>query len=332
MSPHAPHDDPREALAEAIVFAHESDPRAIETPTGVTTAERAALEHTAALASAACASNEPLPPRLQQSLAAAALSYCAERSTLAANAAPRIAAGPTSGPGFVTSLARRPWRHWTSGAVTGVAAAAAALWFAFVLPTRQQCELTQSQLVSTSAELRASQDTLASRTAELATRTSELANRTTELANRDQRLAAQAAELAALRPSEAELRARRAAVLANDHHAFHRTWKPGPGSRDAHFSGDVVWSPERQDGWLSFRGLPKLDADHAYQLWIVDQRRDGPPVDGGLFLIENPDAETLVPIHAHLRVEHPVAFVITIEPKDGVVVSKQEHVVAIADS
>ena len=325
MSTHTPKDDPREPLAEAIVFAHEFETRAIETPAGVSVAERTALERTAALASAACASSEPLPARLQQSLAAAALSFCAERSTQTA-ARPRTdAAGPATVHGFVTSLARRPWRHWTSGAVTGAAAAAAALWLACVQPARQQCEQTQSLLASTGSELAASKDALASRT-------SELAARTADLAACDQRLTAQAAELATLRPSEAELRARRAAVLANDHHAFHRSWKPGPGSRDAHFSGDVVWSPERQDGWLSFRGLPKLDADHAYQLWIVDQRRDGPPVDGGLFLIENPDAETLVPIHAHLRVEHPVAFVITIEPKHGVVVSKQEHVVAIAGS
>lgn len=318
MSTHVPNDDPREPLAEAIVFAHEFESRTIETPSGVSVAERTALERAAALASAACASSDPMPPRLQQSLAAAGLAFCAERGKQVSPASLRDANTPQSGQGFVTTLARRPWRHWTSGAVTGAAAAAAALWLLCVQPAQQQLQATQN-------ELAASRDSLA-------TRTSELIARTAELTDRDQRLAAQAAELAALRPSEAELRARRAAVLAGDHHAFHREWKPGPSARDAHFSGDVVWSHERQDGWLSFRGLPKLDPDHAYQLWIVDQRRDGPPVDGGLFTIQNPEAETLVPIHAHLRVEHPVAFVITIEPKNGVVVSKQEHVVAIAGS
>ena len=61
MSTHPPKDDPREPLAEAIVFAHEFESRAIETPAGVSVAERTALERTAALTSAACASSEPLP-------------------------------------------------------------------------------------------------------------------------------------------------------------------------------------------------------------------------------------------------------------------------------
>ena len=324
MNHRAQNDDPRELVVEAIVFAHEAD-AATASPgaatNGVSNAERRALERTAALASAACAQPQPLPLRLQQSLAAAGLAFCAERS----HPAPQAAASPALGSGFVTSLSRRPWRSWLGGACTGAAAAAAALWIAFVQPGQRECELWQQRHGATDAELAASSKQLASRTQQLATQT-EL------LATRDRQLAEQTAALAALRPTEAELRAQRAAVLASDHQAFHREWKPGPGARDSRFSGDVVWSQERQDGWLSFRGLPKLDPDHAYQLWIVDQRREGPPVDGGLFTIQNPEAETLVPIHAHLRVESPVAFVITIEPKNGVVVSKQEHVVAIAGS
>jgi hypothetical protein len=318
---HSQNDDPREVLAEAIVFAHEPEAPTPSAASGVSNAERRALERTAALASAACALQEPLPLRLQQSLAAAGLAFCAER----AQQAKQPTLSPTHGSGFVTSLSRRPWRTWLGGASIGAAAAAAALWVAFVQPKHRECEHWQQSQQATAAEL-------ASSSKELAARTQQLATQAELLATRDRQLAERAAELAALQPSEAELRARRAAVLANDHQAFHREWKPGPSARDSHFSGDVVWSHERQDGWLSFRGLPKLDPDHAYQLWIVDQRRDGPPVDGGLFTIQNPEAETLVPIHAHLRVEHPVAFVITIEPKNGVVVSKQEQVVAIAGS
>lgn len=314
MNHHPQNDDPREVLAEAIVFAHEPEAATPSAASGVSNAERRALERTAALASAACALQEPLPLRLQQSLAAAGLAFCAEQAARAAGPGP----SPSTGHGFVTSLSRTPWRPWLGGVCTGAAAAAAALWFALVQPARQQCDHYEQQSRATASALAAC--------------TEQLGARTEELANRDRLLAERNAEIATLRPSEAELRARRAAVLAGDRQAFHREWKPGPSARDSHFSGDVVWSHERQDGWLSFRGLPKLDPDHAYQLWIVDQRRDGPPVDGGLFTIQNPDAETLVPIHAHLRVEHPVAFVITIEPKNGVVVSKQEHVVAIAGS
>lgn len=272
---------PQEAIAEAVVFAHEaeSSPPASSGSSG----ELAAFERTAGLAAAALAERTPPPDRLRQRLAAAGLAFCAER-TRAPQAASRVP------PGFTTTL-ERPRRHllWT-GVLAGAAAAAAALWLWFIAPTRGELDALL------------------------------------------QRLHAAEQRLAEFEPRESDLRLRRAEALAKGTAVLHRHWQPGPSPRHGDVHGDVVWSHERQDGWLTFRGLPKLDPDHAYQLWIVDTRRDGPPVDGGLFTIADPEAETLVPIHAHLRIEQPAAFVITIEPRDGVVVSKQEHVVAIAGS
>lgn len=95
--------------------------------------------------------------------------------------------------------------------------------------------------------------------------------------------------------------------------------------------GDVVWTDDNQNGFMRFRGLPANDPTQAqYQLWIVDPERDERPVDGGVFDIPVGGGEVVVPIRAALRVDQPVAFVITVEQPGGVVVSRQETVAAIA--
>jgi hypothetical protein len=135
---------------------------------------------------------------------------------------------------------------------------------------------------------------------------------------------------ATLREQAVSLRELRAEVLAHETNAIHRSWQAGPSPLHGAVAGDVVWSQTRQDGWLTFRGLPKLDAEHAYQLWIVDGQREGAPVDGGLFTIDDPAVESLVPIRATLPIGRPAAFVVTVEAKVGAVVSNREHIVAIA--
>lgn len=95
--------------------------------------------------------------------------------------------------------------------------------------------------------------------------------------------------------------------------------------------GDVVWTDESQTGFMRFSGLPVNDPTEAqYQLWIVDPERDERPVDGGVFDIPVGGGDVVIPIRAALRVDDPVAFVITVEQPGGVVVSKQEIVAAIA--
>ncbi len=128
-------------------------------------------------------------------------------------------------------------------------------------------------------------------------------------------------------PSAAD---QRASLLAIDPKAVHVPWKPGPSPKSGAVSGEVVWSQERQEGFLTFKGLPPLDDDHRFQLWIVDGNREGAPVDGGVFGLADANAETVVPVQARLPIGKPAAFVVTVETKAGVVVSKQEHVVAIA--
>ena len=98
-------------------------------------------------------------------------------------------------------------------------------------------------------------------------------------------------------------------------------------------SGTVIWSDELQEGYMSLTNLPANDPNaRQYQLWIVDPARDEKPVDGGVFDISTNDGTVIIPISNPLAVTNPQAFVITLEQPGGVVVSKQEVVVALAKS
>jgi hypothetical protein len=96
-------------------------------------------------------------------------------------------------------------------------------------------------------------------------------------------------------------------------------------------SGDVVWDPATQRGFLHFVGLkpndPRVDQ---YQTWIIDAARDKRyPVDAGVFNVPADSSEVIIPIHAVLPVSAPKAFAVTVEKPGGVVVSSLRHVVAM---
>ncbi len=94
--------------------------------------------------------------------------------------------------------------------------------------------------------------------------------------------------------------------------------------------GEVVWSDEKQQGYMVFKGLQANDAQkEVYQLWIFDETQDEKtPVDGGVFNIGK-DGEAIIPIDAKLKVKNPKMFAITVEKPGGVVVSKREKIVAL---
>jgi Anti-sigma-K factor rskA len=96
-------------------------------------------------------------------------------------------------------------------------------------------------------------------------------------------------------------------------------------------TGDVVWDPVTQRGFLHFAGLaPNDPAMHQYQIWIFDAGRDKRyPVDGGVFDVPANASEVVIPIRASLMVRKPAAFAVTLEKPGGVVVSGREHVVAL---
>jgi hypothetical protein len=96
-------------------------------------------------------------------------------------------------------------------------------------------------------------------------------------------------------------------------------------------SGDVVWSPGEQRGFMRFVGLTPNDPQVAqYQLWIFDRVRDDKfPVDGGVFDV-SASGEVIVPITSKLGVSDATLFAITVEKPGGVVVSKRERIVLTA--
>lgn len=107
----------------------------------------------------------------------------------------------------------------------------------------------------------------------------------------------------------------------------------GAGDAYANAAGEIIWSDSRQEGYMKLANLPANDPQtHQYQLWIVDPARDEFPVDGGVFDIPAGPDPVIIPIDAKLAVKNPAVFVITLEQPGGVVRSKQEVVVALAQS
>ena len=126
-------------------------------------------------------------------------------------------------------------------------------------------------------------------------------------------------------PAEARL-----ALLANTD-AVKVTLGPTKDPAAAGVTGDVVWDPATQIGYLHFVGLATNDPRmRQYQIWIFDGKRDKRyPVDGGVFDVPADTNEVVIPIHAALPISLAKAFAVTVEKPGGVVVSALGHVVAL---
>src|SRR5690606_18932633 len=92
-------------------------------------------------------------------------------------------------------------------------------------------------------------------------------------------------------PSDVPPAEARAALLRSNATVVKYDLQPGASPRRGDVAGDIVWDGERQQGFLRVRGLPTLDPQHRYQLWIVDATRPGPPVDGGLLELSTDPGE-----------------------------------------
>lgn len=122
---------------------------------------------------------------------------------------------------------------------------------------------------------------------------------------------------------------KRAEFLASAADVVTKVWK-SPKDEKKNL-GDIVWSNSQQKGYVRFRGLPANNpTKESYQLWIVDETQDKKtPISGGVFnIVEN--GEVVIPIDAQLEIKKPIMFAVTKEKPGGVVVSKQEVVVAVA--
>jgi anti-sigma-K factor RskA len=111
-----------------------------------------------------------------------------------------------------------------------------------------------------------------------------------------------------------------------------RTWQTTQDPAASGVTGDVVWDPRTQNGYLRFRGLQANNSDELqYQLWIFDGTRDERfPVDGGVFDIPPGQREVIIPITAKLQIRDPAMFAVTIEQPGGSVVSSRDRIVVVA--
>jgi anti-sigma-K factor RskA len=123
---------------------------------------------------------------------------------------------------------------------------------------------------------------------------------------------------------------RREELMADAQDIRKATWGAGNVKELASVTGDAVWSDNRQEGYIRFRGLPPNDKHtQQYQLWIFDETQsERTPIDGGVFDV-NANGEVVIPIHAALQVRKPKAFAVTIEKPGGVVVSDRSKVVVL---
>jgi len=111
-----------------------------------------------------------------------------------------------------------------------------------------------------------------------------------------------------------------------------RTWQTTQDPAASGVTGDVVWDPKSQNGYVRFRGMQANNAtEQQYQLWIFDGTRDERyPVDGGVFNIPAGQSEVIIPIKAKLQIRDPAMFAVTIEKPGGSVVSSRDRIVVLA--
>ena len=132
-------------------------------------------------------------------------------------------------------------------------------------------------------------------------------------------------------PAEPTLVQKRDELIREARDLTRASWTKGNVKESEGVMGEVVWSDEKQMGYMTFRGLPPNDPNReAYQLWIFEQADlEAHPKDGGVFNVAE-TGEVIVPIEAKLKAETPKAFAITIEKPGGVVVSGREKIAALA--
>ncbi len=120
-------------------------------------------------------------------------------------------------------------------------------------------------------------------------------------------------------------------MLRSNANMVRAEWALGNVKDIKQITGDVVWSDEKQAGYMRFRGLPANDPNkETYQLWIFDKTQDkATPIDGGTFDV-SAEGEVVIPINAKLKAQAPEMFAVTIEKPGGVVVSSREKIAALA--
>lgn len=126
--------------------------------------------------------------------------------------------------------------------------------------------------------------------------------------------------------------------------ARHAPWKDWDNPEIKGVKGEVVWSQDKQKGYMTFKGLPENDPlREQYQLWIVDDRGLAQRISGGIFngsgkptgwqgevRAERIGDELIVEISPRIHVDQPSLFALTIEEPGGTWVSDMKRRVVAA--
>jgi hypothetical protein len=131
----------------------------------------------------------------------------------------------------------------------------------------------------------------------------------------------------------ANLAEQRVQLIATAPDLVQSTWTDweleGQGPEIKGVSGDVVFSPQTQSGYMRFVGLPPNPAGSQYQLWVIDERGLSQRVSGAIFDARG-DGELIVPVQPRIVVGKPALFAITIEKPGGTWVSDMKRRVCVA--
>lgn len=132
-------------------------------------------------------------------------------------------------------------------------------------------------------------------------------------------------------PDPEQARAMRQRLLDEAHDVVTVNWQSWDNPAMVGVAGDVVWSDQRQVGFLRFTGLPRNDPSQSqYQLWIVDGTRGMEQrISGGVFDISR-EGEVIIPIDPGLAVKTAAAFAVTVEQPTGTWVSDMGRKAVIA--
>ncbi|MEI7822120.1 MAG: anti-sigma factor [Verrucomicrobiota bacterium] len=121
-------------------------------------------------------------------------------------------------------------------------------------------------------------------------------------------------------------------LLASGGDVLHIQFKGGGNAVATRAEGDIVWSSEKQAGYLRLYGLAGNDPSRSqYQLWIVDAGLGTNVfVNGGVFDVKKETGELILPIVVENLIREPVLFAITVERPGGVVNPTGDRVPLVA--
>jgi hypothetical protein len=115
-------------------------------------------------------------------------------------------------------------------------------------------------------------------------------------------------------------------VLLEEKNTIHLHWLRTLNPFIKKTDGDMLWNTDLQKGLMRFVGLPALEKEQYYHLWIFDlQQSQQKPISAGVFRLETKVVDKfykqITPIR---KVKQPYKFLLTIGKKEDTTFSKSQ--------